>query len=67
MAKHTPRLSVDISRDQQIRMQNLIPYGMKKAVITRILEDVLTMVERDGPLTLYRITVGEIRLERKAK
>jgi hypothetical protein len=42
------RLSIEISREQQLKMQKLFPHGTKKLVFNLIIDDFIKLMERHG-------------------
>lgn len=42
-----PRLSLAISREQQIDLQNLLPWGVKNAIFRNIIDDVIKILKSD--------------------
>jgi hypothetical protein len=44
---YTPRLSVDISPELQLRLQNSIPWGLRKQLVITLVEGALDLIERD--------------------
>jgi len=53
--EYTPRLSVEISEETHIRMQNRIPWGLKSKVMVILLEDLLDLIEKHGDIVLAAI------------
>ncbi|MFA6973096.1 MAG: hypothetical protein WC208_17085 [Gallionella sp.] len=53
--QYTPRLSIEISKETFLRMQNLIPWGLKTKVMVMLLEDLLDLVEAHGNIVLAAI------------
>lgn len=52
---YTPRLSVEISEETYIRMQNRIPWGLKSKVMAILLEDLLDLIEKHGDIVLAAV------------
>jgi len=46
--RYTPRLSIDITPETQRKMQELIPWGSGRPLITSLLEQILDLVEKVG-------------------
>lgn len=45
---HRPRLSVEISPEQQIKLQKFLDHGMQKKLFNIIVDDVIKMIEKHG-------------------
>jgi hypothetical protein len=54
------RLSIDISEEDQMRMHNLIPWGISGRLVRMLFLQVLDMVESHGPIVLGAIMSGEL-------
>uniref|UniRef100_A0A6M3JD02 Uncharacterized protein n=1 Tax=viral metagenome TaxID=1070528 RepID=A0A6M3JD02_9ZZZZ len=52
---YTPRLSVEISEETYLRMQNRIPWGLKSKIMVILLEDLLDLIEKHGNIVLAAI------------
>lgn len=61
-AEYKPRFSFEVSEEQQARASRLFStYGLRRAVMSIVLDDVLDLIEKHG-----QIVIGVI-LEGKAK
>ncbi len=54
-AEYVPRLSVEISSETFLRMQNRIPWGLRSKVMAILLEDLLDLIEKHGDIVLAAI------------
>lgn len=45
---YRPRLSIEISRQQQDALSRLVPWGVKNALFSVIVDDVIDRLERHG-------------------
>jgi hypothetical protein len=54
------RLSIDISEEDQMRMHNLIPWGVTGRLVRLLFLQVLDMVESHGVIVLGAIMSGEL-------
>lgn len=54
------RLSIEISHEDQIRMQTLIPWGITGRLIRMLFLQVLDMIEAHGPVVLGAIMTGQV-------
>jgi hypothetical protein len=60
--EYTPRFSFEISEDQQQRASRLIStYGLRKAIFSAILDDVLNMIDEHGGLAIGILLSGTIK------
>jgi len=46
--RYTPRLSIDITHETQKRLQDLIPWGSTKPLITSLLDQALDLIDKVG-------------------
>lgn len=46
--KYVPRLSVDLTPEQQRRLQQLIPWGLRGPFFAILVEDMLNLIEEHG-------------------
>lgn len=59
---YRPRFSFEISEEQRMRADRLIDvYGLRKAIFTRILDDVLDLIEDYGGLAIGVIMSGKVK------
>ncbi len=59
---YTPRFSFEITEEQKVRATKLIAYyGLRKAIFSHILDDVLDMIEQYGPQCLGVLMTGEVK------
>jgi len=58
--EYVPRLSVEIREDQLQSMQKLIPFGFRKLLFQRLIDDVLKVTEDHGQVGLSAICTGAI-------
>jgi hypothetical protein len=54
------RLSIDISEEDQVRMHNLIPWGITGRLIRMLFLQTLDMIESHGVIVLGAIMSGEL-------
>jgi hypothetical protein len=50
-----PRLNVEISTEQEIRLNKLIPWGMRKPVMSYVLDWLLDAIEKNPELVIDAI------------
>ena len=59
---YKPRFSFEITYDQKLRADRLLEnYGMRKALFTKILDDVLDLVEDHGGVAIGIIMSGSLK------
>jgi hypothetical protein len=58
---YRPRLSVEITEEDQTRIQKLIPWGILSPVMRALLEDVLDLVEQHGEIALALFISKKVR------
>lgn len=54
------RLSIEITREDQIRIQNLLPWGVIGRVIRLLLREVLDLVEEHGEIVIGALLTGKV-------
>jgi hypothetical protein len=54
------RLSIEITHEDQIRMQNLIPWGITGRIMRLLLLQLLDMVEEHGEIVLGALITGKL-------
>jgi hypothetical protein len=54
------RLSIDISEEDQIRMHNLIPWGITGRLVRMLFLQTLDLIESHGIIVLGAIMSGEL-------
>jgi hypothetical protein len=54
------RLSIEITHEDQIRMQNLIPWGVIGKIMRLLLIQVLDLVQQHGEIVLGALITGKI-------
>ena len=53
MGENRPRFAFEITEEQQRRALKVFPeYGQRRAIMGRVLNDIMDMVDRHGPLIL---------------
>lgn len=56
------RLSIEISLEDQVRMQNLVPWGVMGRIMRLLLRQVLDMVEVHGDVVLGAFLTGHLNV-----
>ena len=59
-SKYTPRLSIEITEEQQKKLLDLIPWGQKKALFSTIIDGVITLIEKYGQPMIAIIVSGRL-------
>ena len=54
------RLSIEISEEEQIRMRNLIPWGVVSRIMRLLLIQTMDLVERHGDIVLGALVSGKL-------
>lgn len=60
MAEYRPRLSVEITPEQQRKLQEFLDHGMQKKVFGIIVDDVIKMIELHGRNFLAAVIVHKL-------
>jgi hypothetical protein len=59
-AMRTKRLSVMITEDDQIRMRNVIPWGLVSRVMRLLLMQTLDLIEEHGDVVIGALVSGKL-------
>jgi hypothetical protein len=59
--KFVPRLSIDITLEQQKRIQDLIPWGLRGPLFAIIVEDMLNLIEEHGEKVIAVVISRKLR------
>ena len=64
-SKYTPRLSIEITEDQQRRLQALIPWGQKQLLFSTIIDGLIDLIDKYGQTMIAiiiskKVTVAEL-------
>lgn len=60
-----PRLSVDITEAQQLRLQRLLPWGIKNKIFSLLIDEVCNIAEEHGPMAIGLFATKGIELKLK--
>ena len=58
--EYRPRLSVEITEEQQLALQKYLDFGMQKRLFSVIIDDVIEMLEKHGRLFLAAVMLKEV-------
>lgn len=47
--KSPPRLSIEITEEQEDKLKELIPYGLKKQIFQAMVDDLIVILEGEDP------------------
>lgn len=50
-----PRVTVDVTPELYNKLQDVIPWGSRNAVLTEVLEQLLTAIEKGGGVVVYLV------------
>jgi len=60
--EYRPRFTFEISEEQQTRANNLLSaYGLRKAIFSNILDDVLDIIEQNGNMAIGIMCSSKIK------
>ena len=59
-SKYRPRLSVEITEEQQLALQKHLDFGMQKRLFTIIVDDVIKMLELHGRHFLAAVVLRQL-------
>ena len=60
---HRPRLSIEITGEQQKGLQRLIPWGLLRQVFSPIVDDVIRLANKHGQVFIAAVLEKDIKLE----
>ena len=61
--EYRPRFTFEISEEQRLRADKCFPtYGLRKAIFSRILDDVCEIIETHGGLAIGIMMSGRVKL-----
>ena len=58
--QYRPRLSVEITEEQQLALQKHLDFGMQKRLFSIIVDDVIKMLDKHGRHFLAAVTLHEV-------
>ena len=61
--KYRPRLSIEITREQQRDLQRLVPWGVRRQLFSTIIDDVIRITKKHGQLFIAGILQKGLELE----
>jgi len=62
-----PRLSIEITEEQFLSLQQLIPHGLRKAIFSCIIDDLIIMLKTDPSFIVGAILARELKLDKIMK
>jgi len=60
---YRPRLSIELTDEQQVKLLRLIPWGVKNKLFSIIVDDVIRLMEEHGQKFLAAVLTKAIKLE----
>lgn len=60
---YRPRLSIDLTEEQQMELNRLIPWGVKVKLFSAIVDDVIRCVKEHGQIFIAAVLTKSIKLE----
>ena len=59
---YRPRLSIELTEEQQVKLLKLIPWGVKNKLFSIIVDDVISLMEKHGQKFLAAVLTKSIEL-----
>jgi len=59
---YVPKLCIEITDEQNRRMQNLLPHGSRKLLFGIVIDDLLDLIEENGPAVLGAMMARAVTL-----
>ncbi len=60
--RQRPRLSIEITEEQNRKLMNLIPWGAKNALFQAIVEDVISLLETHGTVVIAAVLSKRLKV-----
>ena len=60
---YRPRLSIEITQEQHLALQNLIPWGLRRRLFQTIVDDVIRLTRKHGHLFIAAVLEQNSKLE----
>lgn len=60
--RQRPRLSIEITEQQNIDLMRLIPWGVKNALFSSIVDDVIELLEKNGPIVIAAVLTKKLKV-----
>lgn len=61
--KYRPRLSVEITEEQQLALQKYFEFGEQKRVFSIVVDDVIEMLEKYGRAFVAAVVMRKVKYE----
>ena len=61
-SEYRPRLSIEISEEQNHSLGKLIPWGVKNELFSVIVDDVIELLEKNGSIVLAAILTKKLKV-----
>lgn len=58
-----PRLSIEITEEQNLALQRLIPWGAKNSLFSALVDDVIELLEKHGIVVISAILCKRLKVE----
>ena len=65
--EYRPRLTVEITEEQQRKLTNYINWGLRKSLFQVIIDDIIENIEQHGEIFIAAILTRTIKFGKKAK
>jgi len=60
--RQRPRLSIEITEEQNRDLMRLIPWGAKNSLFSAIVDDVIELLEHNGPMIIAMVLTKKLRV-----
>ena len=58
---YRPRLSIEITEEQNRKLKQLIPWGVKNQLFQVIVDDVIELIEKNGEIVIAAMLARKLR------
>jgi hypothetical protein len=64
---YVPRLNVELTEEQDEKINKLLPWGVRKAVVHRVLDALFALLEKDSPTVVGAILSAGVDIKLEVK
>lgn len=63
-AEWSPRLNIRVTPEQFTKLQNMFDYGVKQRIFEVIIDDMIALYDKYGPIVLQEIINGSLSVQK---
>jgi len=61
--KYRPRLSIEITEEQRLKLNKLIPWGVGRELFSAIIEDLIEVLEEHGEIIIAAMLSRKLKVQ----